>query len=70
MYSSMHREGGGVSAEEHPGMHIPLWTEFLTHDCENNTYPQLRLRTVNIVRPRVVVHVLGQFDATLQADLR
>ena len=24
----------------------PLWTEFLTHTCENITFPQLRLRTV------------------------
>ena len=24
----------------------PLWTEFLTHACENITFPQLRLRTV------------------------
>ena len=23
-----------------------LWTEFLTHTCENITFPQLRLRTV------------------------
>ena len=27
------------------GVH-PLWTEFLTHTCENITFPQLRLRTV------------------------
>ena len=24
----------------------PVWTEFLTHACENITFPQLRLRTV------------------------
>ena len=24
----------------------PLWTEFLTHACENITFPQLHLRTV------------------------
>ena len=24
----------------------PLWTEFLTHACENITFPQLRLRAV------------------------
>ena len=24
----------------------PLWTEFLTHTCENITFVQLRLRTV------------------------
>ena len=33
--------GGGVS-----GRHPILWTEFLTHACENITFPQLRLRTV------------------------
>ena len=26
----------------------PLWTEFLTHACENITFPQLLLRTVTI----------------------
>ena len=26
----------------------PLWTEFLTHACENITFPQLLLRTVKI----------------------
>ena len=44
--------GGGVSTEgwgctPHPS---PLWTEFLSHACENITFPQLRLRTVNILR--------------------
>ena len=34
---------GGLSG----GVHIsPLWTEFLTHTCENITFPQLRFRTV------------------------
>ena len=28
--------------------YTPLWTEFLTHTCENITFPQLRLRTVTI----------------------
>ena len=28
----------------------PLWTEFLTHACENITFPQLLLRTVKIVK--------------------
>ena len=32
--------GGGVC------VHLPLWTEFLTHACENITFPQLRFRTV------------------------
>ena len=41
---------GGVFAQVHAGIHItPLWTEFLTHACENITFPQLRLRTVKIV---------------------
>ena len=26
----------------------PLWTEFLTHACENITFPQLRWRSVKI----------------------
>ena len=29
-----------------PTTHIPLWTEFLTHACENITFPQLRWRPV------------------------
>ena len=32
---------GGVHAT-----HAPLWTEFLTHTCENITFPQLLLRAV------------------------
>ena len=27
-------------------MHAPLWTEFLTHTCENITFPRLLLRVV------------------------
>ena len=34
----------GVSSQGR-GVH-PLWTEFLTHSCENITFPQLRLRVV------------------------
>ena len=34
---------GGVS-----GRHTPIWTEFLTHACENITFLQLRLRMVII----------------------
>ena len=33
----------------HAGIHPPLWTEFLTHACENITFPQLLLRTVKIL---------------------
>ena len=46
------RRGGaaaGVSAQMGgvcPGR--PPWTEFLTHACENITFPQLLLRTVKI----------------------
>ena len=37
--------GGGSACPE--GCTPPsLWTEFLTHACENITFPQLRLRTV------------------------
>ena len=42
--------GMGVSAQRgvsaYRGVHLPQWTEFLTHACENTTFPQLRLRTV------------------------
>ena len=33
-------QGGCVS--QHALRHTPLWTEFLTHACENITFPQLR----------------------------
>ena len=33
--------GGSACWDTHP-----LWTEFLTHACENIYFPQLRLRTV------------------------
>ena len=37
---------GGVTAR---GVYTFLpWTEFLTHACENITFPQLLLQTVNI----------------------
>ena len=42
----------GVSALVHAGIHTPLWTEFLTHACENITFPQLRLRMVITTRKR------------------
>ena len=32
--------GEGVSAKG--GVHLPPWTEFLPHACENITFPQLR----------------------------
>ena len=33
----------------------PLWTEFLTHACENITFQQLRLRTVTS-RGQIDIH--------------
>ena len=36
----------------------PLWTEFLTHTCENITFQQLLLRTVNI--PQLILAKLDQ----------
>ena len=40
--------GGGGCLPQCMLGHTPLWTEFLTHTCENITFPQLRLRTVII----------------------
>ena len=42
----------------HPTPHPPPWTEFLTHACENITFPQLRLRTVNINWSLIVIQQL------------
>ena len=36
----------GVSARG--DVHLPPWTEFLTHACENITFPQLPLQMVKI----------------------
>ena len=38
--------GGGGVYPGGSGRHPLLWTEFLTHACENITFPQLPLRTV------------------------
>ena len=38
------RQGGYMPG----GVHATLWTEFLTHACENITFPQLKQRAVNI----------------------
>ena len=35
--------GGGIH-----GIHTPPWIKFLTHACENITFPQLLLRAVTI----------------------
>ena len=37
--------GGGCLSG---GVHLPQWTEFLTHVCENITFPQLCWRTVKM----------------------
>ena len=35
------------------GVHLPPRAEFLIHACEKITFPQLRLRTVNItIQPK------------------
>ena len=48
----------GVHPQQKPPGHTPLfiacwdtppWTEFLTHACENITFPQLLLRSVKIL---------------------
>ena len=41
-------EGGSAQRGVCLGRHPPPlpWTEFLTHTCENTTFPQLVLRTV------------------------
>ena len=52
-----------------PGMCLPggcvsaLWTEFLTHACENITFPQLLLRTV-MKEIRFMVNVCKQLIST------
>ena len=42
----MHGRGacmaGGMHGRGMHAMHAPPWTEFLTHTCENITFPQLR----------------------------
>ena len=47
--SQMGVSARGVCVSQHALRQTPqpLWTEFLTHACENITFPQLRLRTVN-----------------------
>ena len=59
--------GGGVCPGSvcQGGVHLPpLWTEFLTHTCENITFPQLRLRTVKnhvLVLVKVCLHLTFAF---------
>ena len=60
---------GGVSAWERVfargGVHNPLWTEFLTHACENITLPQLRCGTVirkSVVLSHLHVSYIRQYD--------
>ena len=55
------------------GVHLsPLWTEFLTHVCENITFLQLRLWTVKIehnnglfVQTELVVNGTSVFQCSL-----
>ena len=64
--------GRGVCLE---GVHLPLWTEFLTHTCESIIFPQLRLRTVTTrILPdlfSIFVFVIGimlNFDTNFDVD--
>ena len=43
----MSARGAGVCPKECWDTHTPLWTEFLTHACENITFLQLPLRAPN-----------------------
>ena len=45
---------------------LPLWTEFLTHACENITFLQLRLRTVIKVEGTFGDHVGSTVVAVLK----
>ena len=47
---------GGVCNRACNEVDTPLWTEFLTHACENVTFPQLLLRTVTICFPCKLLH--------------
>ena len=40
--------GGMCDLARHAGIHTPLWTDFLTHACENITFPQVVMRTIII----------------------
>ena len=49
----------------------PPWTEFLTHTCENITFPQLRLRTVKTGTSNVVaVRLIAETETNLLNALR
>ena len=47
----------------------PLWTEFLTHACENITFPQLLLRTVKIYVPKFFIAKKDRFCSELNPHL-
>ena len=47
VYPSMY-QAGGVCPSASWDTHPHLWTEFLTHTCENITFPQLHLQMVKI----------------------
>ena len=48
MHAGIPARGRGVYPSTSWDTTPPLWTEFLTHACENITFPQLLLRTVII----------------------
>ena len=51
-------QGGPAGPEGVYPMHTPLWTEFLTHTCENITFPQLLLRGVTTCTGKYCVSCL------------
>ena len=53
--------GGGVYPSMQWSRH-PLWTELLTHACENSTFPQLLLQIVKMaVSASVLLLFLGSY---------
>ena len=58
------------SAPMPPATHPHLWTEILTHACENITFPQLLLRKVKIqLSPMYNRDVAGIFSIQLHCDV-
>ena len=53
---------GGVCIPACNGADTPLWTELLTHACENSTFPQLLLQIVKMaVSASVLLLFLGYY---------
>ena len=53
--------------------HPPLWTEFLTHTCENITFPQLLLRAVitcscQQFTPKILLNFILQYSFFISTD--